>query len=62
MSDVRTLLPRESSVNALESQGGPQKGIKVYVHWTIEVRDPDGKLAAHREFENALEPSGAEHL
>ena len=28
--------------------------IKVHGHWTIEVRDPDGALKTHREFENAL--------
>jgi len=34
-------------------------GIAVHGHWTIDVRNPDGKLASHHEFENALEPSGA---
>ncbi len=34
--------------------GGPQEGIKVHGHWVIEVRNPDGSLAAHREFENSL--------
>jgi hypothetical protein len=47
---------------ASESQGGPQEGIKVHGEWTIEVFDPDGKLAAHREFKNALLTSGADHL
>jgi len=47
---------------ALESQGDPQEGIKVHGQWTIEVFDPDGKLAAHREFENALTPEGANQL
>lgn len=37
---------------------GRNEGIKVHGHWTIEVRDPDGRLAAHREFENSLAPSG----
>ena len=41
------------------SSGGPQEGIKVHGHWTIEVRDPDGTLVIRREFENALTlPSG----
>lgn len=34
--------------------GGPHEGIKVHGHWTIDVRDPDGILVTHREFENAL--------
>ena len=33
--------------------GGPAEGIKVHGHWTIEVRDPDGTLVTHREFEKA---------
>jgi hypothetical protein len=30
------------------------EGIKVHGHWTIEVRNPDGSVATHREFENSL--------
>jgi len=42
---------------ALAGQSAPkgqQEGIKVHGHWTIEVKNPDGKVATHREFENAL--------
>jgi len=35
-------------------RGGQHEGIKVHGHWTIEVRNPDGKLVTHREFENSL--------
>jgi hypothetical protein len=35
------------------------EGIQVHGHWTIEVRDPDGTLKAHREFENSLVGVGA---
>jgi hypothetical protein len=35
---------------------GQHEGIKVHGHWTIEVRDPDGILARHVEFENSLAP------
>lgn len=38
---------------------GPQEGIKVHGHWVIDVRNPDGTLASHTEFENALKPGGA---
>jgi|GEM_PF-726155 len=41
-----------------ESKGGPVEGIKVHGHWTIDVRDPDGKLVTHREFENGLTLQG----
>ncbi len=38
---------------------GQSEGIKVHGHWIIEVRDPDGKLANRREFENSLLGTGA---
>ena len=37
---------------------GTQEGIKVHGHWTIEVKNPDGKLVTHREFENSLVYNG----
>jgi len=38
--------------------GGPQEGIKVHGHWVIEVRNPDGSLVTHKEFENSLQDGG----
>jgi len=38
------------------SSDGRHEGIKVHGHWTIEVRNPDGTVVTHREFENALSP------
>jgi hypothetical protein len=35
---------------------GTHEGIKVHGHWTIETRNPDGKVVTHREFENSLYP------
>jgi hypothetical protein len=49
--------PAATKTNAQASakpSGGPQEGIKVHGHWTIDVRNPDGTLASHAEFENAL--------
>lgn len=43
-------------------QSGQHEGIKVHGHWTIEVRNPDGKLVTHREFENALDNFGGRLL
>src|SRR6185295_16924698 len=42
--------------------GPPHEGIKVHGHWTVDVREPDGKLVSHREFENALASAGASPL
>lgn len=39
--------------------GGQHEGIKVHGHWTIEVRNPDGTVVRHKEFENSLAGGGA---
>lgn len=50
----------ENSPKREESpRGGQHEGIKVHGHWTIEVRNPDGRLVTHREFENSLQSSGS---
>jgi hypothetical protein len=41
------------------SGDGSHEGIKVHGHWTIEVRNPDGSVVTHREFENSLFPGPA---
>jgi hypothetical protein len=32
----------------------PQEGIRVHGHWTVTVRNADGSVASHHEFENSL--------
>lgn len=39
---------------ARTSGRGMHEGIKVHGHWSIEVRNPKGKLLSHTEFENSL--------
>jgi hypothetical protein len=42
---------------------GQHEGIAVHGHWTIDVKNPDGKIVTHREFENAIDPNeGADLL
>ena len=41
---------------------GAHEGITVHGHWTIEVRNPDGKVVTHREFENSLQSNGGDTL
>ncbi len=49
----------EAASEVASASGGEYgEGINVHGHWTIEVRDPDGRLVEHREFENALSPNG----
>lgn len=39
--------------------GGQHEGIKVHGHWTIDVRNPNGQLVTHREFENSIDNPAA---
>lgn len=41
---------------------GQRQGIMVSGRWVIEVRNPDGKVTAHTEFENAIQPAGMTYL
>lgn len=37
-----------------QNRGAQHEGIAVHGHWVIDVLNPDGSLASHHEFENAL--------
>jgi hypothetical protein len=43
--------------STLSSDGSLHQGFKVHGHWVINIRNPDGTLVQHHEFENSLEPS-----
>ena len=51
--------PRDGTTPFARDSGGASEGIKVHGHWTIEIRDPDGSLVSHREFDNALDSNGS---
>jgi hypothetical protein len=43
------------AANKTEATGKPgEEGLTVHGYWKIDVHNPDGKLVAHREFENSL--------
>lgn len=42
--------------------GGRQEGVKIHGHWVIDVRNPDGTLAQHHDFENSATGYGQELL
>jgi hypothetical protein len=51
------------TVRSTEDSGARHEGVTVHGHWTIDVKNPDGKLVTHTEFENALVvPGGAQNL
>jgi hypothetical protein len=58
------IIPQRPSSKSVEEEetGTPKKsggnGIKVHGHWVIDVRNPDGTLAEHRDFENSLTTGG----
>ncbi len=41
---------------------GMHQGIKMHGHWTIDVRNPDGTLVQHRDFENSIQYDGQNYL
>jgi len=49
----------EQAASDQRARDGAREGIKVHGHWTIEVKNPDGAVVTHREFENSLAPNGA---
>lgn len=44
------------------SRGGPQEGIRVHGHWSIVIKNPDGRVSSRHEFDNALIGSGSDML
>jgi hypothetical protein len=49
----------EQIATSQKSDGSLHQGLTVHGHWVINVRNPDGTLVEHREFENSLQPTGA---
>lgn len=54
---------------AAGTEEGPQKpasainqGLKMHGHWIIDIKNPDGTLAQHREFENSIQYDGQNYL
>jgi hypothetical protein len=50
---------QEPVTGAAQSGGGLSEGIKVRGRWVVEIRNPDGTLAARHEFDNSLHAGGA---
>jgi hypothetical protein len=54
--------PAQAAPPSKPAPKGTHEGITVHGHWTIEVRNPDGKVVSHTEFENSLAPDGSVNL
>lgn len=55
-AEEKTATSESSSAKEDSHHGGQHEGITVHGHWSIEVRNSDGSLARHVEFENSLDP------
>jgi hypothetical protein len=53
--EVKAEASESTAAEEKPSSDASHQGIKVHGHWTIEVRNPDGSLATHREFENSYD-------
>jgi hypothetical protein len=47
-----------ASIHQPSPAKGQREGVTVHGHWTIEVKNPDGTVVKHVEFENALTVQG----
>ena len=60
---VGLVAPTGPAARRAENEELPAKatrhGIRIHGHWVIDVRNPDGKLVEHRDFENSLVKSGS---
>jgi hypothetical protein len=50
--------PEWAKATGSENGATSHQGVKVHGHWVIDVRNPDGTLAQHRDFENSLVSGG----
>jgi hypothetical protein len=41
---------------------GINQGVKMHGHWIIDIKNPDGTLAQHHEFENSIQYDGQNYL
>ena len=59
-ADAKAAQPSANSLTAKAAKAprGTGEGIQIHGQWTIEIRNRDGSVARHVEFENALVDDG----
>jgi len=50
---------QHASAPAGKEDSGNHVGVEMHGHWVIDVKNPDGTVAEHRDFENTIQPNGA---
>ncbi|SNS72501.1 hypothetical protein SAMN05421770_10277 [Granulicella rosea] len=56
----RTVAAEENETSQPAKPG--QEGIRVHGHWIVDVKNPDGALVQHHDFQNALLSTGSQML
>jgi hypothetical protein len=49
-------------VAALKPASGLNQGLKMHGHWIIDIKNPDGTLVQHHEFDNSIQYDGQNYL
>ena len=52
--------PANSTASVIDDAS--HQGIKLHGHWAIDVKNPDGTLVKHSDFENQLQYDGTQYL
>lgn len=61
-SGVAKAAPAAQKLATQPRASGMSTGIQISGRWVIEVKNPDGKVTARREFENNIQPTGMTYL
>jgi len=54
--------PAANERSAQKGSAGLNQGIKMHGHWIIDIKNADGSLAHHHEFENSIQYDGQNYL
>jgi hypothetical protein len=51
-----------SEAGSQKTASGMNQNMKMHGHWTIDIKNPDGTLVQHHEFENSIQYDGQNYL
>lgn len=54
--------PLEASHQGARADDGQHQSFQLHGHWVVDVKNPDGTIAQHRDFENSIQGGGAAFL
>lgn len=59
---AKPVVPAEEEEAAPAPKKPGQEGIKVHGHWVMDLKDKDGKVIEHRDFQNSLDRNNGTNL